>query len=213
MKHTCNTLAQLQALESNNIVSRPLLSYQLESWQAHKEIRDKFTELGIKVELSANVSEGGYFEGFTATIDAPYPVCVTQYGNNKYGFYLVPKFVTRATYKEDAPQRVGVPTAKKVNAWVEYLQRKADWLAEQDNAKDTLIAANLAKLNAVGIVARIPSYTNQKMVFTHEKDGISLTGEINLETGAMYTDVEVTYSANNLEGYCKLVGLVPTQTV
>jgi len=216
MKHTCNILAQLQALETDNLVNRPLLPYQLESWQTHKEIRDKFAELGIKVELSANVSEGGYYEGCCATIDVPYPVCVTpptKYNDGKYGFYLVPEFVTRSTYKEEPPQRVGVPTTKKVNAWVEYLQRKAAWLAEQDNAKDALIAANLARLNSYGIVARIPSYTNTKMVFEHEANDLCLTGEISLETGTIYTEVKVKYAANNLEGYCKLAGLVPIEIV
>jgi hypothetical protein len=210
--YTVNTLEQLNAIP----LIQHIQSYKFEDWQKHKDTRDKFAEIGVNVEISASVSETGYYEGCCATIDAPYPVRVvppTRYNNGKYTFYLVPIFVTRSTYTEEPPQRVGVPTAKKVNAWVEYLQRKAAWLAERDNAKDTLITTNLAKLNAVGIVARIPSYTNQKMVFTHEKDGISLTGEIDLETGAMYTDVKVTYSANNLEGYCKLVGLVPTQTV
>lgn len=207
MKHLILNIDDINRLSADSIVNTPIVDHNFVEWQKWNRARIDFEEIGFSLNVYAVLSESGHFEHWCAylrTDNGSIEVGLPKTYNGEKWYFTTKLPVIGAEYTEKPPQNVGVLTAPKVQKWVDYLHRKSLWYMEKVNERDAKVAAFIQKLNAAGITARLLPYNRSRMVWDAVKDGVSYSGEIDLQTGAIKEEVELAYRLRNLDGFLKL---------
>ena len=187
--------------------------YQQKRYNDAVKLCDQINSLPCIYKFKIELNDNGDGQSIRL-INAGMPIFVQfEEYRKKYNFFLwdslaYVNYQDKAQYKEThtEPQQVGVLNAKKINAWINYLQDEYFYLQGLSIDRSEKIAEFLSSAKKIeGMNIRLSTDRSTDTRGSIEKNGISFSFTIDNQSGYISKELKISYKVgNSLDDFLKL---------